>query len=313
MSKSVPRLGKGLSALIAPRPSGPFRHRAATLPTPTPDAAITDRPDATTLRQVPLDQIRPNPKQPRAGLDQTALQQLAASVRRSGILQPLLLRTTPDGKFELVAGERRWRAAELAGLQTIPAIVRELSDAQSFEMALVENLQREDLTPLERATAYQQLVDSLNVTIDVVATRLGESRANISNYLRLLKLSADVQHFICSGELGMGQARAIAGIANPQRQLALARLAVRRNLSVRQVERLAKEAATESPTPAPQTARSREAHLTAVEEALSKALGLTVTLQPGKKKNSGRLIIRYNCLEEFDRIAERIGGGAFLE
>jgi ParB family chromosome partitioning protein len=222
------------------------------------------------------------------------------------VLQPVLLRRGDDGMFELVAGERRWRAAEIAGLDSIPAIVREFSDAQSFETALIENLQREDLAPLERARAYQQLVDTYGSSVEDIAQRLGESRSNVVNYLRLLALSNEIQELISTGDLGMGQARAIAGISNPQQQLAIARLAIRRNLSVRQVETLAKR------TPAGQasTARAQRAidpHLADVEQALSKAVGLPVKLFPGKKKNSGRVVIRYDSLEEFDRIAETIG------
>jgi len=273
---------------------------------------LTEEPAATTLHHIPLSQIRPNPRQPRSALNDAALQQLAASIRGNGLLQPVIVRTMPDGNFELVAGERRWRAAQIAGLQTIPALIRELTDADSFETGLIENLQREDLGPLERAAAYQQLIDMLRVTIDVVATRLGESRASISNYLRLLNLGEAVQQMICSGQLGMGQARALAGVSNPQTQLAIARLAVRRNLSVRQVEALTKE--TDQPvSKAIRSPRPLDAQLANVEEALSKALGLSVKLLPGKKKNSGRIVIRYDSLDEFDRIAEKIGGHRLLE
>jgi ParB family chromosome partitioning protein len=312
MSKPTPRLGKGLSALMGPRSAAPFHHRAGTLPATTPQPPSPSDAGPTSLRQIPLSQIRPSPRQPRAALSQAALEQLAASVRHSGILQPILVRAMPDGVFELVAGERRWRAAELAGLQTIPAIVRELTDAQSFETALIENLQREDLAPLERAMAYQQLIDTLGVTIEVLASRLGESRANVSNYLRLLNSTDEVRQMIAAGQLGMGQARALAAIDNPRRQLALARLAVRRNLSVRQVELLAKER-PETEQPPPRSPRPADPHLTDVEQALSKALGLPVSLRPGRKKNSGRVVIRYDSLEEFDRIVERIGCQSLLE
>ena len=233
MPKSTPRLGKGLSALISPRAAAPFHHRS------NPLAMEVARADGLLLREISIHNIDPNPNQPRQRHDESALHELAASIREKGVLQPILVRSSGATKFELVAGERRWRAAQIAGLTTIPVIVRELSDVEAFETALIENLQREDLAPLERATAYQQLVDTLGVGIDAVAARLGESRANVSNYLRLLKLREEVQAMVADGRLGMGQARAIAGINNPQRQLAVARLAVRRNLSARQVETLA--------------------------------------------------------------------------
>ena len=309
MSKSTPRLGKGLSALITPRAAGPFRNRAAAAAVVPPAEPLTD---GATLRNLPLDRIKPNAHQPRQTMDDVRLEELAASIRQSGVLQPVLVRAAGANAYELIAGERRWRAASKAGLETIPAIIRDLSDSEAFETALVENLQREDLTPLERATAYQQLVDTLGVGVDAVAARLGESRANVSNYLRLLKLGDDVLALVSDGSLGMGQARAIAGISNPQRQLAIARLAVRRNLSARQVEALAKDGGEEAV--ATQRERpAKEAHFAEIEEALSKSLGLSVKLQPGKKKNAGRVTIRYDSLEEFDRIAEKIVGRSLLE
>lgn len=309
MAKSSPRLGKGLNALIGPRPSTPFRRQHAPIASTAPDNADGDEPR---LRDLAIDSVRPNKNQPRIRINEDALAELAASIKQSGVLQPILVRPVGDDQYELIAGERRWRAANQAGLDSVPAIVHEASEAEAFELALIENLQREDLDPLERATAYQQLIDTANLTVDAVAARLGESRANIYNYLRLLRLGGDVQALIASGDLAMGQARAIAGIDNPQRQLAVARMAVRRNLSVRQVEELAKEprrnASTEHSAPS-----AAEHHFADIAGSLSKALGLSVVMQPGKKKNSGRVVIRYNSLEEFDRIAEKIVGRSLVE
>jgi ParB family chromosome partitioning protein len=304
MSKSAPRLGKGLSALIRPRPTGPLTDRALPPSAPAPDALLRA---ATLVREISLDSIRPNPHQPRFNIDRSSLDQLAESLRQTGVLQPILVRALSATDFELIAGERRWRAAGIAGFDTIPAIVRELSDAQSFELALIENLQREDLGPLERANAYQQLMDTLSATVDEIAARLCESRANVVNYLRLLKLTEPVRNMISAGQLAMGHARAIAAIDDPQRQLAIARLAVRRNLSVRQVELLVKSGGA-SPSRIHDSSSGATVHFSEVEQALSKALGLPVTLRPGKRKNSGRVVIRYNSLEEFDRISERIAG-----
>lgn len=307
MSKPSNRLGKGLNALITPRE--PQATAAAGPPTPT-------APDPSQIRQLPIDQLTPNPRQPRTGFGDADLRELAQSIRANGLLQPVVVRTTGDQAFELVAGERRWRAAKLAGLQTIPAIVRELSDAQSLELALIENLQREDLDPLERAAGYQRYLESFGGTIEDLAARLSESRASISNYVRLLKLRPEICYMLGRGELGMAQARAVAGITEPHRQLAIARLAARRNLSVRQVEALARSSTTPSPTadrPQAATPDARKHHLADVERSLSKALGLRVRLYPGRRKNSGRLVISYNSLEEFDRVAERIGGKVTLE
>lgn len=312
MSKATPRLGRGLSALIGPRPRSTLKRdvpESTSTAKPTPETA---EQRGTAIRELPLDKIIPNPRQPRLDIDQTGLDRLAGSLSETGVLQPILVRDSGQAGFELVAGERRWRAASMAGMKTIPAIVRELSDGESFELALIENLQREDLRPLERAFAYQQLIDTMDMSVDEVARRMSESRANVVNYLRLLKLSDEIRDMISAGELAMGQARAIAGIDNPQRQLALARLAVRRNLSVRQVEILAKR--DDTPTSvSSEPRRAADAHISDVEQSFTKALGLPVRLQQGRKKNSGRVIIRYNSLEEFDRLAERIAGGSVTE
>ena len=310
MSKSTPRLGKGLSALIGSRTT-------AAAAGDLPSTAITGGPPQAAqpgerLAQIPIDELEPNPYQPRSRFDENSLAELAASVRQSGLLQPVLVRRGEGGRFQIVAGERRWRAARLAGLEAVPAIVREVGDAEALELALIENVQREDLDPLERAAAYQQLVDKAGLTIEQVAQRLGQSRANVSNYLRLLKLGDEIREMISAGQLGMGQARALVGVSNPQRQLAIARMAVRRNLSVRQVEELARRA--EQPAASePQPVSPVKKHLAELEERLSKAVGLPVRLQPGRKKNSGRIVIRYNSLEEFDRIAEMLGADSRLE
>lgn len=308
MAKAAHRLGKGLSALIPARDA-----TASALPAPSP----TMPHDRNQIRHLPIDSIAPNKHQPRTTFDDASLAALAESIRVKGILQPIVVRISGDHSYELVAGERRWRAARLAGLTTIPAMVREFSDSESFETALIENLQREDLGPLERAAAYQHYLDVFGGTIEDLAQHLAESRANISNYLRLLKLCPEICFMLGSGELSMGHARAIAGITDPHRQIATARLSVRRNLSVRQVEQLAR-AAEERPSDAPAQPESEHSaaskrHLVEVENALSKALGLAVRLHAGRRKNSGRVVISYVNLDEFDRIAERLGASAHLE
>jgi ParB family chromosome partitioning protein len=229
------------------------------------------------------------------------------------MLQPVLVRPAGDGEYQLVAGERRWRAAQLAGLERIPAIIRAASDAESVELALTENLQREDLNALERAEAYRQYLDAFGASVDELAVRVGESRPSVSNYLRLLKLDAPVQDLIRAGELGMGQARAIAGVEDRQAQLALARLAVRRNLSVRQVEALAKLADGVREEGGARGTVERPRHFDDVERAFGRALGLAVQVKPGRGKNAGRIVIRYRSLQEFDRVAERLGAREFLE
>jgi ParB family chromosome partitioning protein len=307
MAKNTSRLGRGLSALISTTD-------AASQPT---EAPLTTAGEISPFRMIAIESIIPNPRQPRTGFDEDALSDLASSIRDNGVLQPVVVRLAGDDRYELVAGERRWRAAKAAGLDAVPAVVRELSDSEAFCTALIENLQREDLGPLERAAAYQHYLELFGGTIEDLAARLCQSRANISNYMRLLKLRPEICYMLGTGELGMGQARAIAGIEDPQRQLAIAKLAARRNLSVRQVEALARnsegQSAQETPTTPDVEADGRVRQVRMVEEAISKSIGLRVRMHPGKKKNSGRVVIFYNSLEEFDRIAERIGGGANLE
>lgn len=304
MSKTATRLGKGLNAIVGPRK---FTTNPTASDTP-PARAPSERPH---LRDIPLDRIRPNQRQPRTRVDEASLTTLAASIRTHGILQPLIVRPVGDAGFELVAGERRWRAARLAGLQSVPAIIRDVTDAESLEAALIENIQREDLGPLERAAAYEQYLETFGVTVDQLALRLAESRSSISNHLRVLKLRVEIRDLIAAGQLGMGQARALAGIADGERQLSLATVAARRNLSVRQVEALSRS--EERPAQHVPSAAPSDRHIAEIERAFSRELGVSVKLFSGKKKNSGRIVIRYGTLEEFDRIAERIGGKAVVE
>lgn len=322
MSKPAPRLGKGLSALLGPRVPVPARSEPAV--TAIPAAAIPNGPATTIplaaeakpdggLRTIPIDEIQRNPLQPRTSFDAAALDELAASIRISGVIQPVLVRKSATG-YELIAGERRWRAAKLAGLTAIPATVRQVTDSEALELALVENLQREDLNPLERATAYQQYLATFHTTADQLAEKLGESRASVSNYLRLLKLHSDVQGMLRSGELSMGHARAIAGLNDPQKQLALARLSARRNLSVRQIESLARDSTTDVEARQSAAAPSgTEKHLADVALSLSKAAGLRVEIHSGKGKNTGRVVIHYGSLDEFDRLATLLGGNAKVD
>ncbi|MFH1746026.1 MAG: ParB/RepB/Spo0J family partition protein [Planctomycetota bacterium] len=300
----APRLARGLNALIAPR-----EKRSATVP------AKTDSPSGD-ITHLPADAIQPNPHQPRNSFDEASIRELSDSIRAHGILQPIIVRPIGDGLYELVAGERRWRAAQVAGLKLLPAIIREVSDSEALELALIENLQREDLNAIERATAYNEYVETMGVSIEKLSRRIGESRANIVNYLRLLKLQSEIREMIISDQLGMGQARAIAGIEDQQRQLAVARLAVRRNLAVRQVEELAKNATSvaSTPTETPEkTPSGLPRHLAEVEQNLSRAVGLSVKLQPGRRKNAGRVVIAYRNLEEFDHLSELLGSSKAVE
>lgn len=319
MAKLQPRLGKGLTALIRP-PATDVPHTVATTATnpgipDTSQAADHNaaRPPAADILYLPIDHILPNAHQSRKAFDPDSLQRLADSIRNAGVLQPVLVRHAAQDRFELLAGERRWRAAQIAGLSTVPAIVHPVGDAEAMEIALIENLQREDLNPIERALAYRQYLEFYNAAPETLAQRVGESRANVANYLRLLHLAAPIQAMIAAGELGMGQARALAAIEDEKRQIALAKLVVRRNLAVRQVENLVRSAASAcAPRPSP-TSPGHDRHLADVQQTLAAALGLRVRLFPGKKKNSGRVVIYYDHLDDFDRIADRLSGKTAIE
>ncbi|MBL8879347.1 MAG: ParB/RepB/Spo0J family partition protein [Phycisphaerales bacterium] len=323
MSKPANRLGRGLSALLGPKPASPRLSSSVPEPSVPPivgtaarqsaPATGSDAPDRE-IRQIDPARIKPNPHQPRQAFPEASLAELAASIRENGVIQPILVRPAAAGEFELVAGERRLRAAIQAGLVAIPAIIREITDRESVELAIIENVQREDLGPLDRAAAYEQYVATFQCSVDELAKRLGESRASVANYIRLLRLPAEVRDAIHRGDLGMGQARAVAGVGDPTKQRALAQLAIRRNLSVRQVEALAKDERFLSPPPTATTAqRPDDRQATNIEQSLSRVIGMPVRLMLGKKKNSGRLVIEFRTLEEFDRLSERLAGSAALD
>jgi ParB family chromosome partitioning protein len=257
------------------------------------------------LLEVPVSALKPNSFQPRGHFDEDALASLTASVRELGVLQPVLVRQPDDqGVYELIAGERRWRAAKRAGLQTIPALVRTATDADSLEQALVENLHREDLNPLEEAAAYQQLIEDFKLTHDELATRVGKSRAAISNTLRLFQLPPGIQRLVAEGQLSAGHARALLGTPDRSYQEALARRAVTEGLSVRSVEEAVRARGERAPAdetsrePAP--ARLRPPGFLELEELLSTHLDTRVKVEMGLKK--GRVLIEFATLEDLERI-----------
>lgn len=195
------------------------------------------------INEIPVDSIHPNKEQPRTSFDEEALGELAASVREIGIIQPLSLRSMPDGSYQIIAGERRWRAARMAGLESVPAYVRSASDSEVTEMALIENIQREDLNAIEVALAFKKLIDSYNLTQDRLSERLGKKRATIANHLRLLRLPAEIQLGLRDKKLDMGHARALLSVSDPKLQLKLYSKILKEGLSVRKVEELVRQAA----------------------------------------------------------------------
>jgi ParB family chromosome partitioning protein len=280
-------LGRGLSGLLADM-----------VPLQSPEAAPAR--DAGT-RPVPIDRIRANPYQPRRSFDETEMQELAASVRERGVIQPLLLRPHPEhpGEFQIVAGERRWRAAQAAGLHELPAVVRELDDGEVLELAIIENIQRADLNAVGEALGFRQLMDRFGHTQERLAEALGKSRSHIANLLRLLTLPEPVLELLRAGRLSAGHARALVTAADP---VALARQVVDRDLSVRQTEQLAK-AAAQPPAARPAPA-VKDADTRALEADLTANLRLKVSIDHRPGGQAGELRIRYGTLEELDGLCQ---------
>lgn len=274
-------LGRGLDALI---PGGPKKPEAA----------------GTRLLEVAVEKIRPNPRQPRDHFDEAAIESIAESLGRHGVLQPLVVRATDDG-YEIIAGERRWRAAQRARLEKVPVVVRDVSARESLELALIENVQREDLNAIEEARAYELLVDEMEMTQEQVAQSVGRSRATIANYLRLLKLPEKVQALVVEGALEMGHARALLALEGAAAQTRLAEEAVAKQLSVRQVEARARAMARSGGKPA--RGSHRDPDVEAAERKLTRALGTHVRIV-GKEK--GKLEIRFTSLEELNRLYEAL-------
>ena len=282
-------LGKGLGALI---PQGAAEHRT---------------PAGTGYREIPIAAIQPNPYQPRDTFDEEALGALADSIREVGLLQPVLVRPAGDG-FELIAGERRWRAARRVGLQVIPALVRETDDNTALEQALVENLQRDDLNPLEEASAYQQLIEDFHLTHEQVASRMGKSRAAISNILRLLQLPPSIQRAVRERQVGMGHARAILGTPDRAFQEALARRVVKEDLSVRQVEEIVRarnEGERGGASAEVVTGRMRPAGLAELEEMIGDHLETRVKIRLGAG-GKGKMVVDFAGLDDLERLYRRI-------
>jgi ParB family chromosome partitioning protein len=251
--------------------------------------------------------IRPNPSQPRQEFDETALASLAESIRTAGVMQPIVVRRDPAGDgFLLVAGERRWRAATRIALPTIPAVVREVDDRQAAEWALIENLQREDLNPLERARAFARLIDEYDLTHQEIAESVGLDRSSVSNHLRLLELEEPIQAAVGAGHLSLGHAKALLSITNSEARTTTAARAIRDGWSVREVERRAKTAGRKTPTKAPRPAADLPANLKDLERRLEEHLGTRVRIRTAGK-GRGRVIIEYFDLDQFDGLLQHLG------
>jgi ParB family chromosome partitioning protein len=254
------------------------------------------------LASLAIDALQPGRFQPRARIGQEALAELAESIKSQGVMQPILARPIGAGRYEIVAGERRWRAARMAGLTSVPALVREVADRQALAIALIENLQREDLNPLDEASGIKRLTEEFGMTHAEAAEAVGRSRAAITNALRLLELAPPVQELVREGKLDMGHARALLALP-ALKQIEFAREAVARQLSVRQVEKRVAHLSARG------TARTRgrgDRDVARLEEELSGQLGTTVSIRSGAKPGSGKLVIHYSSLDQLDALLYRL-------
>jgi ParB family chromosome partitioning protein len=257
-------------------------------------------------RGLPIDLIQRNPGQPRRHFDEDELNELAHSIGTHGVLQPILVRPITGGKFEIVAGERRWRAAQRAGLHAIPAVIREIGEQDVLEIAIVENVQRSDLNPIEEAQGFQVLIDKFGRTQQEIADAVGKSRPHIANMLRLLSLPDDLQEMVRDGRLSSGHARAILTAPDPR---GLAKRAIEQGLNVREIERLAQQAKDERHGPRVSSGGAeKDADTRALEQSLSNALGVDVTIND--RGGPGEVKISYKSLEQLDDIARRLRGGS---
>lgn len=278
-------LGRGLSALFADNSSRSGEPSAV---------------PAEELLEVDIDLIDPNPEQPRTNFDAQKLEELAQSIRASGLVQPILVRRIEDGRYQLIAGERRWRAAQLAGLKRIQSVIRHIPDGKLLEYALIENIQRQELNPIEEAHAYERLVESLGLTQEEVAEQVGKDRSSIANYLRLLKLPTAVQEMLAEGRLTMGHARALLGLESPELQIKQASEVHRRGLSVRETESAVRRLAASRSGIDASTGLRSDANIRAAELKMKRWLGTQVRIRFGPR--GGRIEIGFGSATDLDRI-----------
>src|SRR5215210_3984083 len=279
----VKGLGRGLDALLG-------------------DEKAPARRDESLL-SVPVDELQPGKYQPRSHMQPEALAELAESIKRQGVMQPILARPLASGGYEIIAGERRWRAARMAGLASVPALIREIPDQQALAAALIENIQREDLNPLEEATGIQRLTQEFGLTHQSIAETLGRSRASITNLLRLLELAPPVRDLLAQGRIDMGHARALLALP-VQRQIALAQEAAHKGLTVREVEKRVAADAKGATARRPRVDRD----VARLEEEWSERLGTTVQIK-SRGKRGGKLVLTYRTLDELDQFLAKLAGG----
>jgi ParB family chromosome partitioning protein len=303
-------LGRGLSALLPGGPSSTMGGTASNVPHAT-SASLRSidapPPRSRTYFAAGIEEVYPSPEQPRRKFDDVKLGELADSIKVHGIIVPLVVRPRPDGGYFLIAGERRWRAAQRAGLHEVPVVVQDVEEATALERALVENLQRADLGPLEEASAYQRLVDEFGLTQEAIAGRIGKDRSTIANAIRLLKLPAAVRQLVEDERLSMGHARALLGLEEPADIERAARAVVDKQLSVRATEALVKKTRTPSEKPPrPDKLAGKSASVRDLEERLTRALGGPVVITEDEPGKAGRIEIRYMNLDHLDKLLDRL-------
>ncbi len=287
-------LGRGLDSLLPSRP------------TPTPIAMPA--PQAAGAQEISVDLIDPNPYQTRRQINEASLAELTESIRASGVVQPVVLRPAANGRFQLVAGERRWLASRRAGKTTVPAVVRQISNEQAMEITIIENLQREDLNPMEQARAFERLSREFQLTQEQIAARTGKDRASIANFIRLLKLPDSLQEALENGVISFGHGKVLLGLVTfPEHLEKAAREVITRQLSVRQTEELAArllQPATEDPAQ-PKALPLVDPNVREAQRTLERSLGVKVEIQD--RKGKGKIILKYGSLDDFDRILEALG------
>jgi len=311
MNKPTRRLGRGLDSLIPQS----FRHTdqdnaipLGPLPFVQPSQIGGSSADSSITRDIPIASIIQNEFQPRLTISTEELERLAASIKENGLLQPVVVRALGNS-FQLIAGQRRWLAAKQVGMTHIPAIIRDATDDQMLEWALIENIQREDLNAIDRAQAYRQYCTKFNATSEQLAERLAEDRTTVANYIRLLELPADIQRLVGSGELSMGHARCLLGIPQDETRRSLARSAIEFHWSVRALEQQVRNAKAEPAPKGPKKAGDpvHETHLRDMEQRFEQALKTRVSIKTSRRKGSGQILIDFFSIDDFDRIAQRLG------
>jgi ParB family chromosome partitioning protein len=327
MSKIARRLGRGLDSLVSnlrsdadePLPGALVAERPADAALPAKD--VRDEAAAINAAMVAVDALTPNPFQPRDLINDDNIVSIATSIRRHGLLQPISARVVA-GQYQIIAGERRWRAAKSIGMTHVPVIVRQAADQQMLELALIENLQREDLNAMDRGRAYRQFCTHFGLKPEEVADRLGEDRTTVVNYLRLLELAEPIRTMVAAGKLTMGHARCLLGVENETHRLRLAEAMVANELSVRAAEEIVRrgralqagatvmalaEGGALLQSSGTRRGRLRSAHLRDLEQRFERAVKTKVTIHEGRKRGSGRITIEYFSLDDFDRIAGMLG------